>query len=140
MLCSPLQLQSTPFRGPASSLTLVLLSNWCGISQSTLLLGSASSLAHRPVSDSHTICNRPSLPRVDIVLFRFSPQSFKTCLLGRGFHTLIKNDLFHSPTNVRSHKPPLLGTTSSLALVPLSNQYVPLSNQYVPLSNQCGIS
>ena len=28
------------------------------------------------------------------------------CLLGRGFHTLIKNALFSSPTDVGSHDPP----------------------------------
>ena len=33
---------------------------------------------------------------------------FKTCLLGRGFHTLIKNVLFPSPTDMGSHNPPFL--------------------------------
>ena len=31
---------------------------------------------------------------------------FKTCLLERGFYTLIKNVLFSSPTDVGSHNPP----------------------------------
>ena len=49
----------------------VPLSNRCGISQSTLLRGPASSLAHRPVFGSDTICNSPSIPQTDIV--RFGP-------------------------------------------------------------------
>ena len=38
----------------------------------TPLRGSASSLAHRPVSDSDTICNSLSTPLADIVLFDIS--------------------------------------------------------------------
>ena len=34
---------------------------------------------------------------------------FKTCLPERGFHTLIKNVLLSSPTDVGSHNPPLSG-------------------------------
>ena len=69
----------------------VLFSNQWGISQSTPLRGPAFSLAHRPVSRFDMICNSPSLSPslVDIVLFGL--PVFKTCLLGRGFHTLIKN-------------------------------------------------
>jgi len=71
------------------------------------LWGSASSLAYRPVSDSVTICNSPSPPLADIVLlgfpFRAFLKAFKTRLLGRGFHTHVKNVLFFSPTDVRSH-------------------------------------
>ena len=37
--------------------------------------------------------------------FRGSPKVFKTRLLGRGFHTFIKNVSFYSPTNVGSHNP-----------------------------------
>ena len=84
----------------------ILLSNRCGISQFTPL-GPASSLAHCSVSGSDTICNSRNLPLTDIVFFGFpfrtSPQGFKTRLLGRGFHTLIKNVLFFSPTDVGSH-------------------------------------
>ena len=47
----------------------VPLSNWCGISQSTLFGDPASLLAHRPVFSSHVICNSPSSPLVNIVLF-----------------------------------------------------------------------
>ena len=108
-----------PLRGPASSLTLVPFSNRCGIPQSTPfranvlvgtpprvhpLQGSASSLAHRPESGSDTICNNSSSPLADIILFRFSLKVFKMRLLGRGFHTLIKNVSFSYPTDVRSHK------------------------------------
>ena len=60
---------------------------------STPLRGSASSLAHRLVFGSDTICNGPSQPLADMVLFglsRLPLKVFKMCLLGRGFHTLIK--------------------------------------------------
>ena len=113
--------QSTPLRGLASSLALVPLSNRYRISQSTPLQGpaslmahhpvsttlrsSASSLAHRSVSSSGTICNNPSPPLFSLNFsFRASPQGFKTRLLGRGFHTLIKNVLFSSSTDVGSHR------------------------------------
>ena len=70
------------------------------------LRGSASSLGHRSVSGSDTICNSLSPPLADIVFFEFSLKVFKTCLLGRGFHTLVKNILFSSPTDVGSHNSP----------------------------------
>ena len=35
-----------------------------------------------------------------------SPQGCKTCLLGRDFHTLIRNVSFPSSTDVGSHNPP----------------------------------
>ena len=41
---------------------------------------------------------------------------FKTCLLGRGFHTLIKNVSFSSPTDMGSHNPPPLGPRALLVL------------------------
>ena len=87
--------QSTPLRGPASSLALVPFFNQCGIPNpppfgasvlaGTLprvytLRGSASSLAHCPVSGSDTICDSPSPPLADIILFGLSllgfPSSF----------------------------------------------------------------
>ena len=45
-------------------------------------------------------CNNSSL-----VLFGLSLKVFKTHLLGRGFHILIKNASVSSPTDVRSHNP-----------------------------------
>ena len=64
--------------------------------------GQAFSLAHGPVPSYDTICNNLST-LLHIVLFELSlltfPQGSKTCLLGRVFHTLIKNILFLSPTN-----------------------------------------
>ena len=64
------------------------------------LRGTARRLAPRPVSGSETICNGLDPPLTDIVLFglsfRASPQSFKTRLLGEGFHTLINSGLFSS--------------------------------------------
>ena len=68
------------------------------------LWDSTSSLAHRSMSDFDTICNDPSPPLADLVLFGLPLKVFKTCLLGRGFHTLIKNVSFSSPTDVRSHR------------------------------------
>ena len=55
-------------------------------------------LAYHTVSSSDTICNAPSPPLADIVLFGLSLSSFpsrffkifKTRLIGRGFHTLYK--------------------------------------------------
>ena len=75
---------------------------------STPLRGTTSSLAHHPVSGSDSICNGPSPPLVDIVLFRLSLSSFplrffKTRLLGRGFHTLIKGVSFSFQTDVGYH-------------------------------------
>ena len=67
----------------------VLLPNRCGIS-----------LAYHPVSGSNT---SPCPPLVDIVLFGLPLKIFKICLLGRGFHTFIKNDSFSSLTDVGSH-------------------------------------
>ena len=54
-------------------------------------------------------CNSPNPPLADIVFFGlsllgFPSKFFKTRLLRRGFHPLIKNALFSSPTNVGSHK------------------------------------
>ena len=106
-----LQSMWDPHRGPTSLLAHCLMS--------TPLRRIASSLAHRPVTGSNTICNGPSPSLADIVLFELSLKVFKTCLLGRGFHTLIKSVSFSSPTNVGSHNPPppLQGPTSSLAHV-----------------------
>ena len=68
---------------------------------------SASSLAYRPMSGSDTICNNPNPPLADIALFGFPFRAFlkvfKTHQLGRGFHILIQNVSFSSPTDVRSH-------------------------------------
>ena len=68
--------------------------------------GSASSLAHHPVSSFDTICNSSSPPLANIVLFGLSLKVFKTCLLRRGFHTLIKGVSFSYPTDVGSHNLP----------------------------------
>jgi len=96
------------FWGPAPSLALVSLSNWCGISQSTPL-GLASLLALCSMSGFDTNCNSPRPPLADIALFRLPSELpfkvFKMHPLERGFYTLIKNDLFSSPTHVESHNP-----------------------------------
>ena len=43
-----------------------------------------------------------------LVMYRRQPHGFKTRLLGRGFHTLIRYVSFPSPTDVGSHNlPPL---------------------------------
>ena len=92
----------------------VLLSSWYRISKFT------SSRAHRPVSSSNIICNRPSPPRANIVLFELSLSSFlskfleplwtftfelpfkilRTRRLGKSFHTVIKNVSFPFTINV----------------------------------------
>ena len=73
-----------------------------------------------PVTDSDTICNGLSPPLVDIVLFGFSLppfpfglalKVFKTHLLGRGFHTLVRKASFPSPTDVGFHKKSLITST-----------------------------
>ena len=50
------------------------------------------------LTEREPICNSPSSPLADIVLFEFSLKVFKMPLLGRGFHTLIKNTWFSFPT------------------------------------------
>ena len=72
-------------------------SNWCGTAtKSTSLWGLVSllthrlvsiplrgttrRLAHRPISDSNTICNDPDPPLADIVLFQFSLSGFPSRL------------------------------------------------------------
>ena len=53
--------------------------------------------------------NSPSLSLVNtsIIFFGLSlpdfPQGFKTRLLGRGFHTLVRNAFFPTPTDVGTH-------------------------------------
>ena len=51
-------------------------------------------------------CNGTRSPLANIVLFGLPLKAFKTCLLGRGFHILIKNVSFSSPTDVGFHNPP----------------------------------
>ena len=85
--------QSTPLRIPVSLLAHCLVS--------TPLRGLASSLAHYPKPCSDTICNGSNPPLADIVFFGLSLLGFlsrflKTRLLGRVFHTLIKNVSFSS--------------------------------------------
>ena len=101
---------STPHHGPMSSLAHCLVS--------TPLQGSTSSLTHCPVSASDTIFNGPSPPLVDIVLFGLSLKVFKTRMLGRGFHILIKNDSFSSPIYVRSHNPHYSGPNVLVGTLP----------------------
>ena len=75
-----------------------------------------SSLAHRPVSGSDTICNSSSSPLVDIVLFSLLSIVVNLTVLKR------VSVSFLSPTDVGSHNPPPLGgPTSSLAHRPVSS-------------------
>ena len=67
--------------------------------------GSVFSLAHRPMFGSDTICNSPSA----LAHYVLKLHGFETRLLGKGFHTLVRNDSFPSPIDVISHNPPLLG-------------------------------
>ena len=56
---------------------------------------------------NNIMCNGPSLLLVDIVLFGLTFKVFKMCLLGKGFHTLVKGISLSSPTNVGSYYPPI---------------------------------
>ena len=116
-----------PHRGPASSLALrlVSISLWC----------SASLLAHCPIFGSDTICNSSSSWLSNIVLFGLSLNVFKTHLLRRGFHTLIKNVSFSSPTDVESHNPPPFEAQRPRERFPH-----PYKECFVLLPNRCGIS
>ena len=73
------------------------------------------------ISKVNNIYNSPRhCPLADIVRFgplriAISLTILKMRLLGRSFHTVIKNVLFPSPTNVGSHNPPSLGPAFSLA-------------------------
>ena len=60
-------------------------------------------LAHRSVSGSDILCNGPSQPLAHIV-HGLPLKVFKTRLLEWGFHTVIKNASFSSPTHVESHQ------------------------------------
>ena len=70
------------------------------------LRGSTFLLAHRPISGSDTIYNSSNPPLANIILLRLSLKVFKTRLLERGFHTLIKSVSFSSPIDMGSHNPP----------------------------------
>ena len=158
MLRSPLQpiwdLTIHPLRGPASSLTLVPLSNRCGISQST------------PFGASVFVSTRSPLQLVcDLTIHPFGGQCPRTCsslqlVWGLTIHPLwdpasslavvpLSNryeisqstsleaaslNLFLSSIGVGSHNPPPLGPASTLALVPFSNRYG--ISQSTPLGGQ----
>ena len=76
-------------------------------SHNPLLLGPECSLAHHLVSDSDSIRNSSS---PDNPFGAFS-RGFKTHMLGRGFHTLVRYVSFPSPTDVGSHNPLPLGAS-----------------------------
>ena len=105
-----------------------------------LLWGGSSltptSASHYPVIGSDNICNSPRLLLIDIVCF--SPLHIVVSLtvlkrlLGRGFHTLIRDASFSSSTDVGSHNPPLLGLASSLAHRSVSGSD-PICNSPSPL-------
>ena len=91
--------------------------------------GPASLLARRSVSGSNKYC--PLWP----VMYRHQPYGFKTCLLGRGFHTLIRKASFPSPTDVGSHKPPPWGPAPSLAHHSVSGSDTICNNPCPPLTD-----
>ncbi|KAG7017794.1 hypothetical protein SDJN02_19660 [Cucurbita argyrosperma subsp. argyrosperma] len=81
-----------------------------------------SSQAHRPVSTSlrsptsslaHYLVSIPLRSLASLLIHHsiLSLKVFKMRLLRRGFHALIKNALFPSPTNVGSHNPPPFGSS-----------------------------
>ena len=67
-----------------------------------------TSVSHRLMTSSDTICNNQNPLLADIVLLTGFSQSFEMRLLRRDFHTLVSNVLFSSPINVGSHNPPPL--------------------------------
>ena len=72
------------------------------------LRGSASLLAHHLVFGSNT--HHLVLANITHAFpFELPFNVFKIRMLGRGFHTLVKNVLFPSPTNVGSHNPSPFG-------------------------------
>ena len=84
--------------------------------------GPASLLAHYPVSASDTICNSPSPLLSNIIRFgpyHFQSHGFKMRLLGRGFHTLIKNVSFPSQPMWDLTIHPSWGPASLLAHYPV---------------------
>ena len=90
----------TSLWGPTSLLAHCLLS--------IPLRSSTSSLAHRIVSGSDTICNIPNSPLADIVLFELFLSGFPSRFLKRVCQEevstpLIKNTSFSSPTDLGSH-------------------------------------
>ena len=105
----------------------------------TSLRGPTSSLAHHPVSTPfetqrpcwHTTQCLALIPFVTTQAYKYCPiltfrafsQGFKMCLLRRGFHTLINNVLFHSPTDVEFHSLSPSSPTFALTFVPFSNPY-----------------
>ena len=113
----------TPPFGATSLLALVPFSNRCGTPQFTLFgaqrpfwhtasypppLGAQPSRWHIawclvliPFITAQTAANRYC--SIWTFPYGFSLKVFKTHLLGRDFHTLIKNVSFSSPTDVRSH-------------------------------------
>ena len=86
MICSPLQ--------PMWDLTI------------HLLRVPASSLTHHLLSGSNIICNSSSLPLAYIlhVKCRCQPHGFRTCMLGRYFHTFISYASFPFTTELGSHR------------------------------------
>ena len=112
-----------PLWGPASLLAHRFVS--------TPLWGLASSLAHHSVSSSDTICNGTASRYCPLWVFpiELPLKVFKTRLLERGFHTLIKNVLFSSPTNVGSHNPPPLWSPMSLLAPRLVSTPPPYGSQ-----------
>ena len=71
-----------------------------------------------------------------LVTYRHQPHGSKTYLLGRCFHTLIRNVSFPSPTDVGSHNPPPLGgLASSLTHRPVSGFNTICNSPNPPLAN-----
>ena len=156
--------QSTPLEGP--TLHFVPLSNLCGISQSTPLRAQhyASFLSQIDVGSHNLPLEGPTLRFVPLSnrcgisqstplrasvphLYTLQPMISQIHPIGGlGFHTLKRNALFPSQTDV-----PLGGSTSSLAHRPVTdfdtifnslspslvNIFHPCKGCFVPLSNLC---
>ena len=98
----------------------------------------ASALTYCSVFGSDTICNS-HIPNKEGPLWAFPfrlPLKVLKCV-GRGFHTLIRNVSFPSPTDMGSHNPPSLGSASLLAYCPVFDSNIicnsPTASKYCSL-------
>ena len=69
------------------------------------------------------------------VIYCRQPHGFKTCLLGRGFHTLIRNVSFPSPTDLGSHNLPSLGSTVLNGTLPVCGSNTNCNSLSSPLAD-----
>ena len=109
------------------------LSNQCGISQSTLFGDPTSLLAHRPVTDFNTICNRSSPLLANI--FRFGPLRIVVSTREKFPHPYNECFTFLSNQYGISQSTLLTDPTSSLAHRPVTNSDTICNSSSLLLTN-----